>query len=129
MKRLAFLACLALLHIPMGPASAEQARPRPRDVGVAVGVLSPGPLNAVTDVAGVQVGHATFVAGDDVRTGVTVIRPHPGNVFQEKVPAAVFVANGFGKLVGVTQVQELGVLETPIALTGTLSTWKVADAL
>jgi len=129
MRRLPFCACLTLLALTTILASAEQARPRPRDVGVVVGVLSPGPLNAVTDVAGVKVGHATLVTGEDIRTGVTVILPHPGNVFQEKVPAAVFVANGFGKLVGVTQVQELGALETPIALTGTLSTWKVADAL
>jgi len=129
MRRLPFCACLTLLALTTSLASAEQARPRPRDVGVVVGVLSPGPLNAVTDVAGVKVGHATLLTGDDIRTGVTVILPHPGNVFQEKVPAAVFVANGFGKLIGVTQVQELGALETPIALTGTLSTWKVADAL
>jgi len=129
MRRLPLCACLTLLALTASPASAEQARARPRDAGVVVGVLSPGPLNALTDVAGVKVGHATLVTGEDIRTGVTVILPHPGNVFQEKVPAAVFVANGFGKLVGVTQVQELGALETQIALTGTLSTWKVADAL
>jgi D-aminopeptidase len=86
-------------------------------------------LNAITDVAGVRVGHATLISGDDLRTGVTVILPHGGNPFREKVPAAVFVANGFGKLTGSTQVAELGTLETPIALTGTLSVWKVADAL
>ncbi len=76
-----------------------------------------------------KVGHATVVLGDDLRTGVTVVLPHGGNTFREKVPAAVFVANGFGKLTGATQVEELGVLETPIALTGTLSVWKVADAV
>jgi D-aminopeptidase len=104
-------------------------RPRARQAGVVTGVLPPGPLDAITDVAGVLVGHATLVAGDDLRTGVTVILPHPGNVFREKVPAAVYVGNGFGKLTGTTQVAELGTLETPIALTGTLSTWRVADAL
>ncbi len=93
------------------------------------GILPPGPLDAITDVAGVTVGHATLVRGAEVRTGVTVIVPHPGNVFQEPVPAAVFVANGFGKLVGSTQLAELGTLETPIALTGTLNVWRVADAL
>jgi len=105
------------------------SRPRPREAGVATGILPTGPHNAITDVPGVAVGHATVVAGEDVRTGVTVILPHTGNVFQEKVPAAVFVANGFGKLVGATQVNELGTLETPIALTGTLNVWRVADAL
>jgi D-aminopeptidase len=129
MKRLPLFTCLALLILTTSHASAEQVRPRARDLGVVVGVLSPGPLDAVTDVAGVKVGHATLVTGEDIRTGVTVVLPHSGNVFQEKVPAAVFVANGFGKLTGVTQVQELGTLETPIALTGTLSTWNVADAL
>jgi D-aminopeptidase len=129
MRPLTLCACLTLLPLTTTFASAEQARPRPRDVGVVVGVLSPGPLNALTDVAGVKVGQATLVMGEDIRTGVTVILPHSGNVFQEKVPAAVFIANGFGKLIGVTQVQEMGALETPIALTGTLNTWKVADVL
>ncbi|GAB4241747.1 MAG: P1 family peptidase [Acidobacteriota bacterium] len=101
---------------------------RVRDYGIVVGDLPPGPLNAITDVAGVRVGHTT-IREDDLRTGITVILPHPGNVFQEKVPAAVFVANAFGKFVGLSQVQELGVVETPIALTSTLSIWKVADAL
>jgi D-aminopeptidase len=110
-------------------APAPGARPRARAAGVVTGVLPPGRWNAITDVGGVRVGHATLSSGDDVRTGVTVIVPHGGNIFQEKVPAAVFVTNGFGKLTGVTQVQELGTLETPIALTGTLSTWRVADAL
>lgn len=104
-------------------------RPRPREAGVVTGILPTGPHNAITDVAGVKVGHATVIAGEDVRTGVTVIVPHPGNPFREKVPAAIFVANGFGKLVGSTQVEELGTLETPIALTGTLNVWRVADAL
>lgn len=94
-----------------------------------VGVLPPGPLNAITDVDGVRVGQTTLVSGTDVRTGVTAILPHPGNLFHEKVPAAVFVGNGFGKLMGVTQIEELGELETPILLTNTLSVPRVADAL
>jgi D-aminopeptidase len=92
-------------------------------------VLPTGPLNAITDVAGVRVGHATVVRGDTIRTGVTAIVPHAGNLFREKVPAAVFVGNGFGKLAGSTQVRELGEIETPILLTSTLSVPRVADAL
>ncbi|RMF86379.1 MAG: S58 family peptidase, partial [Nitrospirae bacterium] len=125
MRRAAALALAALAAVP----AAAGGRPRARELGIVTGVLPPGPLDAITDVAGVRVGHATVVRGDDLRTGVTVILPHPGNPFQEKVPAAVFVANGFGKLTGISQVRELGTLETPIALTGTLSTWRVADAL
>jgi len=104
-------------------------RPRPRELGVPLGVLPAGPLNAITDVAGVRVGHASVRTGDAVRTGVTVVLPHTGNVFLDKVPAAVFVTNGFGKLTGLSQVRELGTLETPVALTSTLSVWRVADAL
>ena len=104
-------------------------RPRARELGIATGILPAGPLDAITDVAGVKVGHVTLVEGEDIRTGVTVVLPHIGNVFQEKVPAAIFVANGFGKMTGISQVDELGTLETPIALTGTLSTWRVADAV
>lgn len=107
----------------------ETQRPRARDLGIAPGVFAPGPLNAITDVAGVQVGHFTLVRGEHIRTGATAIRPHPGNVFQEKVPAAIVVGNGFGKLVGITQVQELGQLETPILLTNTLNVWEAAAAL
>lgn len=107
----------------------DQPRPRARDLGITVGVLPPGPLNAITDVAGVRVGHSTLIRGDNVRTGVTAIVPHEGNVFQEKVPAAVFVGNGFGKLMGSTQVRELGEIETPILLTNTLNVPRVADAL
>jgi D-aminopeptidase len=102
---------------------------RVRDHGIAPGILSPGPLNAITDVAGVKVGHRTLNEGADVRTGVTVILPHGGNLFRERVPAAVYVANGFGKAVGITQVQELGELETPIGLTNTLSVFTVAEAV
>jgi D-aminopeptidase len=98
-------------------------------VGLRPGTLEPGPLNAITDVEGVRVGHATVIRGDAVRTGVTAILPHSGNLFREKVPAAVFVANGFGKLAGSTQVDELGEIETPILLTSTLNVPRVADAL
>ena len=104
-------------------------RPRARDLGVVIGSLPPGPLNAITDVAGVRVGHATLIRGDNVRTGVTAILPHGGNLFQEKVPAAVFVGNGFGKIIGTTQIEELGEIETPILLTSTLNVPRVADAL
>lgn len=107
----------------------SSTRPRLRDAGVVIGNLPTGPLNAITDVAGVRVGHTTVQEGERINTGVTAIIPHGGNVFQERVPAAIFVGNGFGKILGVTQVQELGELETPIVLTGTLSVWKAADAL
>jgi D-aminopeptidase len=98
-------------------------------LGIITGTISPGPLNAITDVAGVRVGHSTVVRGESVRTGVTVVLPHGGNLFREKVPGAVFVGNGFGKLMGSTQVDELGEIETPIALTSTLNVARVADAL
>jgi D-aminopeptidase len=101
--------------------SAQSPRPRARDIGLAPGVLTPGPYNGITDVRGVRVGHTTLIEGDDVRTGVTAIVPHGGNVFQNKVPGAIFVGNAFGKLAGSTQVEELGTIETPIALTNTLS--------
>ena len=108
---------------------AQNNRPRARELGIAPGIFQPGGLNAITDVAGVRVGQTTVWEGDSIRTGVTVIVPHGGNVYRERVPAAVYVANAFGKLVGSTQVQELGELETPIALTCTLCVWRVADAL
>jgi len=104
-------------------------RPRARDIGLTIGILPPGPLNAITDVEGVRVGHRTLIEGDSVRTGVTAILLHGGNIFREKVPAAIEVGNGFGKLVGYTQVQELGIIETPIVLTNTLSVFTAADAL
>ena len=110
------------------PASAAEQRPRARDAGVTIGTMSPGPRNAITDVAGVGVGHATLAEGARLNTGVTAVVPHAGNVYRQRVPAAIVVGNGYGKLAGITQVQELGELETPILLTGTLSTWKVADA-
>ena len=102
---------------------------RVRDLGLKIGVYQPGPLNAITDVAGVRVGQITLVEGDDVRTGVTAILPHDGNMFQDRIAAAVYVYNAFGKLVGATQVNELGQLETPILLTNTLSVWDAARAL
>ncbi len=107
----------------------KKERPRTRDVGLIVGVLPPGPHNALTDVPGVRVGHATLVRGDNVRTGVTAVLPHKGNLFREKVPGAVHVGNGFGKLMGSTQVNELGEIETPVLLTATLNVPRVADAL
>jgi D-aminopeptidase len=122
------LALLLLLPTALH-AQRTPERPRARDVGVVVGVLPTGPLNAITDVAGVRVGQTTIVAGDSVHTGVTAILPHGGNLFQERVPAAIYVANGFGKLLGSTQVAELGELETPVLLTCTLCVWKAADAM
>ena len=105
--------------------AAVTAGERARDLGVAPGIHAPGPLNAITDVAGVTVGHFTLVGDDGVRTGVTAILPHGGNLYQDKVPAGVVVANGFGKMMGTTQIVELGEIETPVMLTNTLS---VADA-
>jgi D-aminopeptidase len=104
-------------------------RPRAREAGIRVGVLPTGPANAITDVSGVLVGQTTIIRGDSIRTGVTAVLPHAGNLFEEKVPGAVFVGNAFGKLIGSTQVNELGEIETPILLTSTLSTARVADAL
>jgi D-aminopeptidase len=106
-----------------------QDRPRARDLGIAPGSLSPGPLNAITDVDGVAVGHTTVVEGDTIRTGVTAIVPHRGNLFREKVAGAAYVGNAFGKLAGSTQVQELGTIETPIVLTNTLSVGAALDAV
>lgn len=123
------LACLSLLALMNQTSRNENRRPRAREAGVVVGVLPTGRLNAITDVSGVRVGHSTLIRGDSVRTGVTAILPHDGNIFQEKVPAAIFVGNGFGKLMGSTQVEELGEIETPILLTNTLNVPRVADAL
>jgi D-aminopeptidase len=108
---------------------AQETRARARELGVAPGIFRPGPLDAITDVAGVLVGQETVVLGDSVHTGVTAILPHAGNMFFDRVPAAVFVGNAFGKLVGATQLRELGELETPILLTCTLCVWRAADAL
>src|SRR5882672_11954674 len=109
--------------------ASAQTRPRARDLGIVVGVYPSGARNAITDVEGVRVGHTTIVEGDRVRTGVTAILPHGGNVFQDKVAGAVFVGNAFGKLAGSTQVAELGTVETPIVLTNTLSVGTAVDAV
>jgi D-aminopeptidase len=114
---------------PMKPSEESKERCRVRELGIIPGILPTGPLNAITDVSGVLVGHLTLIEGQDIRTGVTAILPHPGNPFQDKVPAGFAVANGFGKLMGSTQVQELGELETPILLTNTLSVPRAADAI
>ncbi len=102
---------------------------RIRDYGVSVGLFKTGKLNAITDVPGVKVGHKTIIEGEDIRTGVTAIIPHEGNLFKKKTPAAIFVGNGFGKLAGSTQVAELGNIETPVILTNTLSVPVALDAL
>lgn len=135
--RLAALLAVSLLCLPAQVAGQEaqtmnadaSARPRARDIGLTVGVFRTGANNAITDVDGVRVGHTTVVDGENVRTGVTAILPHGGNPYLSRVPAAIHVGNGFGKLLGVTQVQELGELETPILLTCTLCVWKAADAM
>ncbi len=130
MRRAPLLAAAVLLLAPLHAMSQDAAsRPRARDIGLIVGIFSPGANNAITDVAGVRVGHTTVVEGESVRTGVTAILPHGGNPYQSRVPAAIHVGNGFGKLLGVTQVRELGELETPILLTCTLCVWKAADAM
>jgi len=130
-RRLFFFVLLGLLSAPLSWAqqASEAKRPRARELGIRPGIYEPGPLNTITDVPGVCVGHATIVEGDSVRTGVTAIIPHAGNLYREKVAAAVYVFNAFGKLVGSTQVEELGQLETPILLTNTLSVWDSAAAL
>ena len=120
---------LFLLFLFAAQIAHSQERQRPRDLGITPGILTPGKYNAITDVAGVQVGHKTLIEGENIRTGVTVILPHEGDLFRERVPAAVFVGNGFGKALGFTQVQELGELETPIGFTNTLSIHTVANGI
>jgi D-aminopeptidase len=129
MTRSSARACTALLWCAATSLAAAQERPRARELGIVVGPWAPGTLNAITDVAGVRVGHATVTRGDSVRTGVTVVFPHSGNPFESRVPAAVVVGNGFGKFVGSTQITELGELETPLALTCTLCVWRVAEGM
>jgi D-aminopeptidase len=126
--KICLLATLLLLTI-FASAQNTTARPRSSDLGLKVGVLPPGPLDAITDVSGVQVGHTTIIRGDNIRTGVTAILPHTGNLYREKVPGAIFLGNAFGKLAGYTQVEELGEIETPVLLTSTVSVPRVADAL
>lgn len=128
MRRLPF--SLAALALPIAAhAQGTAPRPRARDAGVIVGIFQPGALDAITDVDGVRVGQTTVIRGDSVHTGVTAIIPHGGNTFAERVPAAIVVGNGFGKLAGSTQVEELGELETPVLLTCTLCVWRAADAM
>jgi D-aminopeptidase len=126
-----FVLVAVLLAIPfaIGQNSTPKARPRASEIGLKVGILPAGPLNAITDVAGVEVGQTTIIRGDNIRTGVTAVLPHSGNLYREKVPGAIFVGNGFGKLAGSTQVEDLGDIETPILLTSTTSVARVADAL
>jgi D-aminopeptidase len=122
-----FLPVLAILVIPF--VLFAEPRPRLRDLGAEPGIFPTGPLNAITDVEGVRVGHRTLIQGESVRTGVTAILPHGGNLFQSKTPAAVYVGNGFGKAAGFLQIQELGNLETPIVLTNTLSVGTAIEAV
>ncbi len=114
---------------PVSLLGQESARPRARDLGLTIGIFNTGEYNAITDVPGVHVGQTTVVEGSRVRTGVTAILPHKGNLYSSRVPAAIHVGNGFGKLLGVTQVKELGEIETPILLTCTLCVWNAADAM
>jgi len=129
MKKYLVASVVILILCSESARSQAQGRGRLRDFGIHPGILTPGPWNAITDVKGVTVGHTTLNKGDDIRTGVTVILPHSGNIFQQKVPAAVYVGNGFGKAIGFTQIEELGNIETPIALTNTLNVFLVANAL
>jgi D-aminopeptidase len=125
---LALFPVLSALWLAAG-AGGDPARPRLRDLGVEPGVLPPGPRNAITDVAGVRVGHRTLIEGETVRTGVTAILPHDGDLYREKVPAAVVVGNGYGKAAGFLQVEELGEIETPIVLTNTLAVGTAVEAV
>ena len=130
-KQIIALALVFILHASSFAQNnmPENKRPRVREAGLKIGILPVGALNSITDVAGVKVGHATIMRGENIRTGITAVVPHGGNLFQEKVPGAVFVGNGFGKLAGSTQVNELGEIETPILLTSTLSVPRTADFL
>lgn len=130
LRRPSLAVTLMLVVVTMSQSVLDAQGPaRARELGVAPGVFAPGPLNGITDVSGVRVGQVTIIEGLDVRTGITAILPHEGNPYLERVPAAVHVGNGYGKLLGVTQLRELGELETPILLTCTLCVWKAADAM
>jgi D-aminopeptidase len=120
---------MLVLALLAANATGAAERPRVREAGIVIGTMPTGPRNAIVDVAGVAVGHSTLIEGDRVRTGVTAILPHGGDLYRERVPAALHVGNGYGKLLGVTQLEELGELETPILLTGTLGVWRAADAM
>jgi D-aminopeptidase len=122
--------CLSIVLLVLGVVlMAYEERPRAREFGIKIGVMEPGKWNAITDVMGVKVGHVTLIEGDNIRTGATAILPHDGNIYQEMVPGAMYVANGYGKLMGYTQVEELGVIETPIILTNTLNVPTAANGL
>jgi D-aminopeptidase len=123
---LSFLILTSLTQLALAQ---DDARPRAREAGVVVGVFQPGELNAITDVEGVKVGHTTLIEGDDIRTGVTAIIPAPGNLYTNPIPAWIHTGNGYGKMVGETQVREFGEIETPILLTCTLCVWSAANAL
>jgi D-aminopeptidase len=125
----AVAASLLLASSVSAQSTSSNTRPRASDLGLKVGILPTGPLNAITDVAGVEVGHTTIINGDNVRTGVTAVLPHSGNLYRDKVPGSIFVGNGFGKLTGSTQIDEMGEIETPIVLTNTASVPRVADAV
>lgn len=129
MKATYILLFIVIIMHHLSSAEDLSKRARAREIGVEVGIMKTGPFNAITDVPGVRVGHTTIIRGDSVRTGVTVIIPHPGNIFQEKVPAGIHCYNAFGKLAGYTQVEELGNIETPIVLTNTLSVGTAMTAL
>lgn len=129
MTRLTRSILAMLLAMMVAGIAQAQERPRAREAGIVIGAMQPGPRNAIVDVPGVAVGHATVHEGTRLHTGVTAIVPHGGDLYRDRVPAAVVVGNGYGKLLGISQVQELGELETPILLTGTLNVWRVADAL
>jgi D-aminopeptidase len=127
MKRIKYLSFFVLIF---GVAlMAYEERPRVREFGIKIGIMEPGKWNDITDVEGVKVGHVTLIEGDNIRTGATVILPHDGNIYQEMVPGAIYVANGYGKLMGYTQVEELGLIETPIVLTSTLSVPNAANGV
>ena len=127
MKKAIFL-IIFFLTLSLTFFSAED-RPRMREFGIETGIIEPGEWNAITDVPGVKVGQVTLIEGENIRTGVTAILPYDGNIYQEKVPGAVYVANGYGKLTGTTQIEELGTIETPVILTNTLSVPTAANAL
>ena len=124
-----FIVAMLIAVLPVSSLGQDSIRPRARDLGLAIGIFNTGEHNAITDVPGVHVGHTTVLEGSRVRTGVTAILPHEGNLYSSRVPAAIHVGNGFGKLLGMTQVNELGEIETPILLTCTLCVWKAADAM
>ena len=128
-KLLAGLMLASLTALAAAQTTTGNARPHVSDLGLKVGILPTRPLDAITDVAGVEVGQTTIIRGDNIRTGVTAVLPHAGNLYREKVPGAIFVGNGFGKLAGVTQVDEMGDIEAPILLTSTTSVARAADAL